>query len=87
MYKVKISFVDLQDNQHRYEEGDDFPREGVSVSKHRISELASDKNKRHMPLIELVEEPNKNEEAAEESAEKKETKKPATKKATTKSKK
>lgn len=63
MYRVIKHFVDLHDNDHSYEEGDIFPREGVSVLKERIAELAGSDNKQHTPLIELVEEaesPNEN---------------------------
>lgn len=56
MYKVTKHFIDLHDNDHSYNEGDIFPREGVDVSKERIEELAGNNNKQHTPLIELVEE-------------------------------
>ena len=56
MYKVIKHFIDLQDNDHSYNEGDIFPREGVDVSEERIKELAGSDNKQHTPLIELVEE-------------------------------
>lgn len=56
VYKVIKRFVDLQDNRHDYREGDTFPREGKKVSKKRIAELASDKNRRGIPLIEETEE-------------------------------
>lgn len=62
MYRVIKHFVDLHDNDYSYEEGDIFPREGVTVLKERIAELAGSDNKQHTPLIELVEEaesPNK----------------------------
>lgn len=56
MYKVIKHFIDLHDNDHSYNEGDIFPREGVDVDKERIEELAGSNNKQHTPLIELVEE-------------------------------
>lgn len=56
MYKVIKYFEDLQDNSHPYNEGDKFPRKGLKVSKARIAELASDKNRRGVPLIVKVEE-------------------------------
>ena len=56
MYKVIKHFIDLHDNDHSYNEGDIFPREGVDVSEERIKELAGSDNKQHPPLIELVEE-------------------------------
>ena len=60
MYKVIKHFIDLHDNDHSYNEGDIFPREGVDVSKERIEELTGSINKQHTPLIELVEEDPEN---------------------------
>ena len=57
MYKVIKHFVDLHDNNHPYEVGDEYPRSGVRVTDVRIAELAGDKNKQGVPLIEKVEEP------------------------------
>ena len=51
MYKVIEYFYDLQDDNHIYNPGDTFPREGVIVKKERYEELASDKNKLGKPLI------------------------------------
>jgi hypothetical protein len=61
MYKVIKYFVDLQDNNHPYNAGDIFPRNGLSVSDDRLAELAGSENKQGVPLIRLVEEekPNK----------------------------
>ena len=56
MYKVIKSFTDLQDNNYAYYVGDTFPHNGVEVGAERIAELASDKNRRGIPLIEEVEE-------------------------------
>ena len=55
MYKVIQYFTDLQDNNFPYKEGDTFPRKGLSVSEERCQELASDKNRRGIPLIEKAE--------------------------------
>lgn len=55
MYKAIVFFKDLQDDKHEYNVGDEFPREGKKVTKKRIAELASDKNRRGIPLIEKVE--------------------------------
>lgn len=52
MYKCIVRFKDLQDNSYVYNVGDAFPRVGLEVSDERIAELASDKNKRGVPLIE-----------------------------------
>lgn len=55
MYKVIKYFEDLQDNARPYNEGDTYPRKGLRVSKARLAELASDKNRRGEPLIVEVE--------------------------------
>lgn len=55
MYKVIESFTDLQDNNYVYYVGDTFPHNGVDVDAGRIAELASDKNRRGVPLIEEIE--------------------------------
>ena len=54
MYKVIKYFTDLQDNNYAYYVGDKFPHNGVEVGAERIAELASDKNRRGIPLIEEV---------------------------------
>ena len=56
MYKVIKSFTDLQDNNYAYYVGDTFPHNGVEVGAERIAELASDKNRRGVPLIEEIKE-------------------------------
>jgi len=55
-YRVIQRFVDLQDNNHRYEVGDKFPRLNANVSKKRIQELSSAENRRKIPLIEEIRE-------------------------------
>ena len=52
MCKVIKKFTDLQDGNHVYNVGDTYPREGYTPSEERIAELASDKNKQGVPLIE-----------------------------------
>lgn len=54
MYKVIKSFTDLQDNNYAYSVGDTFPHNGVDVGAERIAELASDKNRLGVPLIEEI---------------------------------
>lgn len=54
MYKVIERFKDLRDNGHVYNVGDVFPRDGVTVSKKRIKELESGKNRRGISLIKEV---------------------------------
>ena len=63
MYRVIKAFVDLQDDNYKYDVGDTYPRKGLNVLQSRINELASHKNKQKTPLIEeiseKVEEPKK----------------------------
>ena len=54
MYKVIKSFTDLKDNNHAYSVGDTFTHNGVEVGAERIAELASDKNRLGVPLIEEI---------------------------------
>ena len=54
MYRVIHKFYDLKDNNHAYSVGDTFPRNGVEAGAERVTELASDKNRIGIPLIEEV---------------------------------
>lgn len=54
MHRVVHKFYDLQDNNHAYSVGDTFPHNGVEVDAERIAELASDKNRLGVPLIEEI---------------------------------
>ena len=54
MYKVIKSFTDLQDNNYAYSVGDTFPHNGVEVDSERVAELASDKTRLGVPLIEEI---------------------------------
>ena len=56
MYRVIHKFYDLKDNNHAYSVGNTFPHNGVEVDAERIAELASDKNRLGVPLIEAIEE-------------------------------
>ena len=56
-YKVIHYFTDLQDNNHPYQVGDKFPRQGAVVSEDRLKALSSKNNKLGKVLIELVSEP------------------------------
>ena len=59
MYKAVRAFRDLQTNLV-YAVGDTFPHNGVEVDAERIAELASDKNRLGVPLIEaIVEKPKR----------------------------
>lgn len=75
MYKVIVDFADLQDKEHVYRVGDEFPRSGFSVSEARTIELASAANKRGFPLIEKVEEEEPQEEEPVKKTTKRRTKK------------
>lgn len=57
MYRVIEYFEDLQDNRRSYNVGDVFPKGDKKVTKQRLNELATDKNRRRIPLIKKVEEP------------------------------
>ena len=59
MYRVIHKFYDLKDNNHAYSVGDTFPHNGVDVDVERIAELASDKNRLGVPLIEEIAEKQK----------------------------
>ena len=72
MYRVIKAFVDLQDNNYKYDVGDTYPRKGLNVLQSRINELASNKNLQKTPLIEeipeKVEEPKKEKKKSVEKA-------------------
>lgn len=55
MYKVIKLFTDLQDNNYKYEVGDEYPRLGLKPSVSRITELSGSTNKQGTPLIKEVE--------------------------------
>ena len=44
----------MHDNNFAYQVGDEYPRKGMSVLPSRIKELASDKNRQGVPLIEEI---------------------------------
>ena len=56
MYKVIKMFTDLQDNNYKYEIGDEYPRLGLNPSISRFKELSSKFNKQGTPLIKEIEE-------------------------------
>lgn len=55
MYKVLEMFTDLQDDNYKYEVGDEYPRLGFKPSLARIEELKGSDNKRGKPVIEEIE--------------------------------
>lgn len=68
-YTVLSEFADLQDGNHIYRVGDEYPRKGYSPSAERVDELSTGKNLLHKPLIQKVEEPEKVEEVETETVE------------------
>lgn len=54
MYKVVRHFTDLLDNNHKYTEGDVYPREGYTPSEDRIFALSTSANKQRTVLIEAI---------------------------------
>lgn len=64
MYRVTKAFTDMQDNNYAYDPTDPsrntYPRKGLNVLQSRINELASNKNRQGVPLIEEI--PEKTEE-------------------------
>ena len=58
MYKVIKHFTDMQDGNYAYDPTDParniYPRKGLSVLPSRIKELATDKNRQGVPLIEEI---------------------------------
>lgn len=55
-YVTLVYWEDLQDDNHPYHDGDEYPRDGLKPTKKRITELAGANNKRGIPLIKAVEE-------------------------------
>lgn len=60
-YVVIKHFIDLQDNNHSYVTGEEYPRAGFKPTKKRIRELTSPENRQGVPLIELAEQENNTE--------------------------
>lgn len=54
MYRVIERFKDLQNRNHIYEVGDEFPHDGKRISAKRIAELSSSDNRIGKPLIEEI---------------------------------
>lgn len=81
-YVALSAFVDLKDNRHKYEVGDEYPRAGLTATTERIAELSGAENLSRKALIMAVEEePEKAEEPTPEpKPEKAPEKKPAAKK-------
>ena len=82
MYRVIEFFTDLQDNNHAYNVGDTFPRDGAKASEERIRALLTGNNKRGVKLIEEVK--DKEPKAESPKVEKPKTEKPKAEKPTPK---
>jgi hypothetical protein len=58
LFKVIKHFTDMQDGNYAYDPTDParniYPRKGLSVLPSRIRELATDKNRQGVPLIEEI---------------------------------
>lgn len=54
MYRAITAFCDLQDNNHLYLPGEEFPRDGLEVTAERLAYLASGKNRLGVPVIEEI---------------------------------
>lgn len=63
MFRVIKHFTDMQDNNYAYDPKDParntYPRKGLNVLQSRINELASNKNRQGVPLIEEIPEVEK----------------------------
>ena len=54
MFIVVNAFLDLKDNEHLYEVGDAYPRDGIEPSEERIKELLGSDNLQGQPMIKAV---------------------------------
>lgn len=54
MFIVINAFLDLKDNEHLYDVGDAYPREGLEPSEERIKELLGSDNLQGQPMIKAV---------------------------------
>jgi hypothetical protein len=70
MYKVIKYFTDIQDNNFAYEEGDIYPREGMTVLPSRLKELSTTNNRRKEVLIQEIPDEEPKKEKKSKSAEK-----------------
>ena len=70
MYLVTSKFRDLKDNEHIYNVGDIYPREGINiddVDSKRIKELSTKKNKIGKVLIQEAKEEKETKDEKEDS--------------------
>lgn len=73
-YEVVRFFTDAQDNEHPYNEGDIYPRGGLSVSQERIRDLMNGNNFQRVQLIKPIFNEKKVEKVAKKIVEKVEEK-------------
>lgn len=71
MFRVLSDFADLQDSNHVYRIGDVYPHDGYTPTEERVEELSTDKNRLHIPLIKIVEEPKAEEQTKQEKPKRK----------------
>ena len=55
-YRAIRYFKDAKDDNRAYKVGDVYPRPGLEVSEERLEQLRTNKNRRGVPMIEIVEE-------------------------------
>lgn len=53
-YEVIHFFTDLEDSNHAYNVGDEYPRDGITPKKDRIKTLMSRDNLQGKPLIKAI---------------------------------
>lgn len=54
MYRAKIDFADLLDGRHLYKAGDEYPRNGYTPDKERITALLGVSNRAGKSVIEEI---------------------------------
>lgn len=69
MYKVIKTFIDLKDNNYKYQVGDEYPRLGYLPSLTRINELSGKNNLQKTALIKEINDFDKINEELEEKEE------------------
>lgn len=67
-YKVVADFRDLQDGDHIYREGHDYPRKGKRLDEDRAAELAGPDNAQGKPLIVAVSDEGEQETSEDEAS-------------------
>lgn len=86
MYIVLKNFTDLEDNNHKYTMGEEYPRKGYEPTEERVKALTSGNNKAGIKLLKEVKAPKKAEPKEAEPKEEKPVEAKPKKKASTKKK-